>query len=87
MLTGPLPAGLCPAHKELARRYLVNDYDPRRPSEWPGGSCILDDRTDHAKRARDWDRKNLQQVERIARTCRSGRSPQCSPAPATTPAA
>jgi hypothetical protein len=79
VLTGPLPAGLCLAHRELARRYLVNDYNPRRPSEWPGGSPILDARTDHAERARDWDEKNRAAIDRIAAACRSGRSSQCTP--------
>jgi hypothetical protein len=76
-----VPADLCPAHHEIAVGWARNDYNPRWPSEWPGGMGLMDSRTRHDEREREWDRKNGEQVELVARICRSGRSPQCTPAP------
>lgn len=82
MLNDPLPAGLCAFHRELARRWRENHYDPRRPSEWPGGGIpVMDARTSHAERARGWDEKNRAEIARVAEACRSGRSRQCTPRP------
>lgn len=79
MLNTPIPNDLCAVHREQFREWRENHYNPRNPTEWPGGGCLLDSRTSHDERERDWDRKNLQQMELIARICRSGRSPQCGP--------
>lgn len=77
MLTTPIPNDLCPVHRELFRRYRENHYSPWKPTEWPGGQHITDCRVSHGARGQDWDRKNLQVMEGIAETCRSGNSPQC----------
>jgi hypothetical protein len=84
VLSTPIPKDLCPVHREHFRDWRDNGYNPRHPTEWPGGSHILDSRTSHDARETDWDRKNLQQMELVARICRSGRSPQC-PAADTIP--
>lgn len=84
MLNDPLPDGLCLFHRDLCRRWRENHYDPRKPSEWPGGGIpIMDARTSHAERERGWDEKNRAEIARIAEACRSGRSRQCTPQPAT----
>lgn len=83
VLNTPIPKDLCPAHREMFRQWRENHYNPRRPAEWPGGSHILDSRTSHQERGRDWDRKNLEQMETVAAVCRSDRSAQCDrPIPA-----
>ena len=87
MLSTPIPNDLCAIHREHFRDWRDNHYNARNPTEWPGGGFILDCRTSHQERERDWDRKNLQQMDLIARICRSGRSPQCQPAPALKTAA
>ncbi|MFF8994016.1 hypothetical protein ACF09H_29630 [Streptomyces sp. NPDC014983] len=79
MLNTPIPRDLCPAHREIATSWRDNHYSPWNPSEWPGGSHIMDSRTSHAERAAGWDRKNLEQIELTISCCRSGRSPQCTP--------
>ncbi len=79
MLSTPIPRDLCPVHREIAYAWRDNHYSPWNPSEWPGGSHIMDSRTSHTERSADWDRKNLQQIELTIDCCRSGRSPQCSP--------
>lgn len=78
MLTTPIPDDLCPLHREHARYWRENHYDPRKPTEWPGGIHIVDSRTSHEERARRWDRKNREQIDHVAAICRSGRSPQCN---------
>ncbi|GGQ61505.1 hypothetical protein [Streptomyces asoensis] len=56
-----------------------NHYDFRNPSEWPGGSHILDSRTTHDEREAEWDRKNLAQmafaVSLRRRQCAGARTP------------
>lgn len=79
MLSTPIPRDLCPVHREIAYAWRDNHYSPWNPSEWPGGSHIMDSRTSHTERGADWDRKNLQQIELTIDCCRSGRSPQCPP--------
>lgn len=76
-MTPPIPAGLCPVHHQHATAWATNDYQPHNPTEWPGGAFLMDNRTTHDERAREWDRKNSAQVELIARICHSGTSPQC----------
>ncbi|MFF4478725.1 hypothetical protein ACFY1A_17145 [Streptomyces sp. NPDC001520] len=87
----PFPTDLCPEHARIAWRWWMNDYNPQSPNEWPVGMSatrfdhqsappLMDSRAMHEERARDFDRKNRSQVELIARICRSGRSPQCTPA-------
>lgn len=79
-----IPEGLCATHRQQAVEWRNNDYDWRNPGEWPGGlSCrgrqhIMDSRTTHEERAREFERKNREQIELIARICRSGVS--CDPA-------
>lgn len=85
MLDTPIPKDLCPIHREHAVHWRNNDYSPWNPSEWPGGAHIMDSRTSHEERARDWDRKNQEAMDQVAAICRSGRSPQCN-WPATTAA-
>lgn len=79
MLTGRPPEDLCAAHQAIWRKWRDNHYNPRRPTEWPGGSHIMDSRTSHTDRGRTWDRKNREQMDLTAGLCRSGRSPQCTP--------
>ncbi|MFJ3182460.1 hypothetical protein ACIPJN_29290 [Streptomyces sp. NPDC086796] len=79
MLSTPIPRDLCPVHREIAYGWRDHHYSPWNPSEWPGGSHIMDSRTSHAERGADWDRKNLQQIELTIDCCRPGRSPQCTP--------
>jgi hypothetical protein len=85
MLNTPIPPDLCPAHREIARDWRDNHYDWRNPGEWPAGMSapyrthLLDNRTTHNERERQFDEKNQQQIDLVIRTCRSGRSPQCSP--------
>ncbi|WP_409469125.1 hypothetical protein [Streptomyces sp. HC307] len=80
MLNTPIPSDLCAVHREMFRQYRENHYSPWKPPEWPGGSHIKDCRVSHKEREADWDRKNLQMMEGIAETCRSGWSPQCGDA-------
>ncbi|WP_404974767.1 hypothetical protein [[Kitasatospora] papulosa] len=85
MLTEPIPPDLCPAHQEIALKWKNNHYDWHDPSEWPGGmsstfrTFLMDFRTSHKERAKQFDEKNQQQINATIRTCRSGRSPQCTP--------
>lgn len=53
------------------------NVDHCHPSEWPGGCIIMDDRTSHATRRADWERKNQDQIALIVSICTSGTSPQC----------
>lgn len=73
-----VPAGLCPHHWRQAADWRNNHYDPRRPSEWPGGAALMDSRTSHAERERWWAEKNTEQIGLVAAACRSGRDPQCT---------
>lgn len=81
-----LPSGLCAAHHQQAFEWRSNDYDWRNPGEWPCGrsvphrTLLMDCRTSHEERAREFEQKNWEQIELIDRICKSGRSPQCSPA-------
>jgi hypothetical protein len=84
--TTRIPGDLCPTHRAHFVGWRRNDYSPWNPTEWPGGSHIMDSRTSHEERARDWDRKNLQAMEQVAAICRSGRSPQCDHSSASAPA-
>lgn len=85
MLTGPIPTDLCPAHQENALKWQNNHYDRGNPSEWPCGMSttyrvlLMDLRTSHEEREREFDEKNQQQIDSTARICRSGNSPQCTP--------
>lgn len=79
VLNTPIPRDLCSVHDKIARDWRENHYSPWNPTEWPGGSHIMDSRTSHSERSADWDRKNLQQIELTIAFCRSGRSPQCTP--------
>ncbi|WP_328313139.1 hypothetical protein OG432_24670 [Streptomyces sp. NBC_00442] len=87
----PVPTDLCPAHTALARHWHRNHYNPQSPSEWPVGlsatlrdhrsaPLLMDSRTTDEERAHDFERKNQTQIESVIQICRSGRSPQCSPA-------
>jgi hypothetical protein len=78
MFTVRIPDDICPAHAKIARAWRDNHYNAHKPTEWPGGSHIMDSRTTHAERGAKWDRKNLDAVEQTFRICRSGRSPQCT---------
>ncbi|KAF0646746.1 MULTISPECIES: hypothetical protein [Streptomyces] len=85
MLTFRIPDDLCPTHRELARRWRDNHYDRHNPSEWPAGMStphrfhLMDGRTPHATRERDFDEKNREQIDFVIAICRSGRSPECEP--------
>lgn len=78
MLSTLIPNDLCPVHREQFREWRANDYNPNNPTEWPGGGFLMDSRTSHEERERDWDRQNQEQMDLVARICRSGRSPQCT---------
>ncbi len=82
-----MPQPLCPYHAADAACWAANDYQPHRPREWPAGAAVdpghsgyglMDSRTTHDERAREFVRKNQEQIDLITRICRSGRSPQCS---------
>jgi hypothetical protein len=77
----PPPYGLCPPQREawLAWRNLVHKYDPRNPKEWPGGAHIMDSRTSHTARRRDWIEKSAGQMEIVERAC-ALRGRQCDQA-------
>lgn len=82
-MTITIPDGLCPAHHQQAVDWRNNDYDPRNPGEWPAGRSVTgrtllhDSRTSHDERAREFTRKNQEQITLINRICTSGNSPQC----------
>ena len=75
------PADLCTAHRSawLTWRNHYRKYDSRDPREWPGGSHIMDSRTSHTTRRRDWIDKDAGQMKLIEEICRSGKSPECTP--------
>lgn len=60
---------LCPACQPIRAGWLRLDYNPRHPTEWPGGQQILDARTTHTERRADWARKTAQQVQAIEDLC------------------
>ena len=60
---------LCPACQAARAGWLRLDYNPRHPSEWPGGQQILDARTSHTARRADWQRKTAQQIAAIEDRC------------------
>ncbi len=80
-----LPSGLCPVHHQQAFDWRNNEYDRRNPDEWPGGrssttrTSLMDSRTSHEERSREFEQKNREQIASIERICKSGRSPQCTP--------
>lgn len=83
MTESSFPSGLCAVHHQQAVEWRNNDYDRRNPGEWPAGlsfskrTLLMDSRTSHEERSREFAEKNWRQVELIAGICRSGRSPQC----------
>ena len=83
-MTIEIPAGLCSVHHQLAIDWRNNDYDPRNAGEWPGGASsphrtlLMDSRTSHEERSREFEEKNRAQVELIVRICSRGDSPQCA---------
>lgn len=84
-MTETLPSGLCAVHHQQAVNWRNNDYDWRNPAEWPAGlsfpsrTLLMDSRTSHEERAREFEEKNRRQVDLVASICKSGRSPQCLP--------
>lgn len=74
------PADLCPAHRTawLGWRNHITKYSTSNPTEWPGGSHIMDSRTSHTTRRRTWIEKNAGQMQLVETICRSGNSPQCN---------
>ncbi|MER7623895.1 hypothetical protein [Streptomyces sp. NPDC126503] len=86
MLNTPIPRDLCPTHRQMAFNWRENHYDCRNPGEWPTGKSvsyrtrIIDSRTSHEQRERWFDEKNQEQIDLVVQVCRSGRSPQCTPA-------
>jgi hypothetical protein len=86
-VTTLIPAGLCAVHHQKAVDWRNNTYDARNPGEWPCGlsvptrTLLMDSRTSHEERVKEFEQKNREQVELVARICLSGRSPECSPSP------
>jgi hypothetical protein len=76
----PPPADLCPAHREAWLRWRghYQKYSTISPTEWPGGAHIMDSRTSHVTRRRDWITKDAGQMELIETICRRGTSPECN---------
>jgi hypothetical protein len=72
------PPGLCPPQREawLKWRNHITKYSTTNPTEWPGGSHIMDSRTSHTARRRDWIEKNARQMEMVESFC-ARRGPQC----------
>lgn len=60
---------LCPTCQAARTKWRQLHYDPRRPTQWPGGQHILDARTSHQERRRDWETKTAQQVQLIESIC------------------
>jgi hypothetical protein len=79
VIGGCAPGDLCREHARIWDGWAQLNYNWRNPTEWPGGSHIMDSRTSHTDRAADWERKSRAQLEQVERICRSGRSPQCTP--------
>jgi hypothetical protein len=52
-------------------------YRVEHPTEWPGEAMIMDSRTSHTTRRRQWIEKDAEQMELIETICRSGNSPEC----------
>lgn len=73
----PCPEDLCPEHRRIWLTWRNLTYNPWHPQEWPGGSIIMDNRTLHETRRRDWDRKSEEQMDLTEKICRRGDSPQC----------
>lgn len=73
------PDDLCKVHRSawMQWRNHITKYSTSNPKEWPGGAHIMDSRTSHATRRRQWIEKNAEQMELVERICRSGRSPEC----------
>jgi len=61
---------LCSKCKDQARRWRDMQYSVLRPMEWPG-TPLMDSRTSHSDRERDWLRKNIEQVQSIIVVCRA----------------
>jgi hypothetical protein len=61
---------LCSRCHESRRKWRLVEYDPHKPSEWPGTrGGIMDSTTSHAARRADWDRKTADQIALIERIC------------------
>lgn len=60
---------LCPTCQAARLKWRQLHYNPRHPTEWPGGQHILDARRDHTQRRADWDTKTAQQVRLIENIC------------------
>jgi hypothetical protein len=73
------PADLCPAHRAawMTWRNHYRKYRVEHPTEWPGEAMIMDSRTSHTTRRRQWIEKDAEQMELIETICRSGNSPEC----------
>lgn len=69
---------MCPEHRRIASQWRNHLYSPYHPTEWPGGSHIMDSRTSPRDRRYDWEKKNEEQVRLTVKACLSGRSPQCN---------
>lgn len=93
----PLPAGeerftpgaqppddLCAEHKRIWKAWqkYARSYDSDNPREY-GGGHIMDSRTSHAHRRRDWILKGIKDLDLTEQICRRGSSPQCTPKEAT----
>ena len=52
-----------------AKRWRDNFYDPVHPCEWPGRAIILDNRTSHVDRERDWITKNTDAARLTIANC------------------
>ena len=79
--SGP-PPDLCEWHATAwdGYRTLALSYDPNDPKDWPGHH-IMDSRTSHETRRKEWITKGREQLDMIEKHCRSGRSPQCATQP------
>jgi hypothetical protein len=59
----------CPDCTKLVKQWRLVRYNPEHPMEWPGGP-LMDSRTTHAERRRDWERKTAERIQQILDTCR-----------------
>lgn len=77
------PIDLCPVHRKAWRAWRdhVRRYTSSNPTDWPGGSHIMDSRTTHLERRRGWLTKDAEQMELVEKICRSGKSPECERKP------
>jgi hypothetical protein len=68
---------LCKEHERIRSAWVKFRYSTLHPKDWPG-QMILDARTSHEDRRKEWDRKNAEQVALTEEICLSGKSPQCT---------